>query len=145
MRDAQVHLDEKSMGKQQNHPVRTFVQRSYIGVAGFFVCCVLVQVFLAGAGLLVDGAWMPFHQIFGSIIILIPLVFLLPLSIFGRFPRSIIWLTLLLAVLSLLQPILIGRSMGLVKALHPVNALFVFVLPIFLSYRAGRSMRASQE
>ena len=85
---------------------------------------------MAGAGILVAGFWLGYHAAFGYFIILLPLL-LLPLGLLARLPRSLNWLSGLLAVLALIQPMLLwGKHLGLplLAALHPVNALLLFAL-----------------
>jgi hypothetical protein len=66
-------------------------------------------------------------------------VLLLPSGLLARLPRSLKWLNALLVVLALIQPIIVwGKYTGLplIAALHPVNALLMFALALFLGGRA---------
>lgn len=120
------------------YPLRRWWLRGYIGVTLLFVLCVIFQVFMAGAGILVAGNWLVYHAAFGYYIIFIPLL-LLPCGLLARLPRSLNWLSALLVVLALIQPLLIwGRQsdLALIAALHPVNALLMFALTLFLGARA---------
>jgi hypothetical protein len=143
----QAHVNIVSSSERSHHPLRRWFQRGYFCVALFFVLCVLFQVFMAGAGILVTGYWLAFHAAFGYFIILIPIL-LLPLGLLGRLPRSVNWLSALLVVLALVQPLLLWqRHLGLplIAALHPVNALLIFALPLFLSYHVWGFMRDKQK
>jgi hypothetical protein len=133
--------------EQRTHPVHIWFQKGYLYIALFFVLCVIVQVFFAGAGILVSGLWLLWHQAFGSYIILIPILLLI-FGLLGHLPGSVNWFTVLLVVLALLQPILIWpmRHLGLAMAaaFHPVNALILFALPLYLSYRVWRLLRSER-
>jgi Family of unknown function (DUF6220) len=124
--------------------LHSWLQRGYFWGTLFFSACIVVQVFLAGLAVLVSGSFVGAHKTFGYLIIWFPIILLL-IGLSGRLPRSINWLTALLAVLALLQPLLIkvphALGLPLLSALHPVNALAVFTLPLFLSYRAWQLRR----
>ena len=120
--------------ERPRYPLRRWWQRGYIGVTLLFVLCVIFQVFMAGAGILVAGNWLVYHATFGYCIIFIPLL-LLPCGLLARLPRLLNWLSALLVVLALIQPLLLwGRHLNLamMAALHPVNALLMFALTLFL-------------
>jgi hypothetical protein len=133
-------------GDEKVSSLRSGLQWGYFWGALLFPACVVVQVFLAGLAIMVSGSFIGAHKSFGYVIIWFPLILLL-LALVGRLPRSISGLTALLAVLAFLQPLLIKvpNALGLpiLSALHPVNALVVFTLPLFLSYRVWQFQRAS--
>jgi mercuric ion transport protein len=133
-------------GDEQVSLLRSWLQWGYFWGALLFPACVVVQVFLAGLAIMVSGSFIAAHKTFGYVIIWFPLILLL-LALVGRLPRSISGLTALLAVLAFLQPVLIKvpNTLGfpVLSALHPVNALVVFTLPLFLSYRVWQLQRAS--
>lgn len=124
--------------------LRSWLQWSYFWGNMLFLACIVVQVFLAGLDIMVSGSFLGAHKTFGYLIIWFPLVLLI-LGLAGRLPRSIIWLTVLLAILAFLQPVLIKisstTSLPVIAALHPVNALAIFTLPLFLSYRVWQFRR----
>lgn len=98
---------------------------------------------MAGVGILVAGVWLSYHAAFGYLIILIPLL-LLPLGLLARLPRSLNWLSGLLAALALIQPVLLWTKhfgLPLLAALHPVNALLLFALTLFLGGRVWSLVR----
>jgi hypothetical protein len=148
-----THVHPNMDTAQPPHP-RAVPIRSrylYIGLAALFLLGVFAQVFLAGAALFDRSAWFTWHNTLGHLLVhplpLIPLLLLI-LSFVGRLPRADKWLSALLLVLAILQPMLIyvgrGASLPLLAALHPVNALLLFVLPMFLIARVRRSMRMRQ-
>ena len=139
----QTHGKSVFAAERSRHPLRRWFRRGYICVAILFVLCVIFQVFMAGAGILVAGFWLGYHAAFGYFIIFLPLL-LLPLGLLARLPRSLNWLSGLLAVLALIQPMLLwGKHLGLplLAALHPVNALLLFALTLFLGGRTWSLVR----
>jgi heme A synthase len=78
--------------------------------------------------------------------LLAALVFLI-IGLFARLPRSMNWYSTLLVLLVIVQSLLIypPRKLGipLISALHPVNALFIFLLPLYLAIRVRQILRAS--
>jgi hypothetical protein len=61
------------------------------------------------------------------------------LAIVGRLPRRAVWGSVLLIVLFTLQSVFVAlrESAPLVAALHPVNALAIFLLSIWLARSAA--------
>ena len=120
----------------------------YTALAVVFLLCVVVQVFLAGAGIFASASWLGSHGIFGHVLPVIPLLMVI-LGLVGRLPRPINWLTVLLLVLVYIQPwfIYLARDIGtpLLAALHPVNALAIFTLALYLLYRTGQILRLSDK
>jgi hypothetical protein len=116
----------------------------YAGVAVLFLLGVAVQAFLAGAGMFVGGSWMAVHiglgHLLTSPIPLLPLLLLI-FSFVARRPRADRWLCGLLLVLALLQPVVLYLRgvLPLLSALHPLNALLLFALPMVLINRARRA------
>ncbi len=120
----------------------------YATLAVVFLLCVVVQVFLAGAGIFASASWLSSHAMLGHGLPLIPLLMVI-LGLVGRLPRTINWLTALLLVLVFIQPWFIDLSEGLgiplLAALHPVNALAIFALPLYLLYRIRLLLLMSDE
>ena len=120
----------------------------YATFAVVFLLSVVVQVFLAGAGIFASASWLGSHGIFGHVLPVIPLLMVI-LGLVGRLPRPINWLTVLLLVLVYIQPwfIYLARDIGtpLLAALHPVNALAIFTLALYLLYRTGQILRLSDK
>ncbi len=120
----------------------------YSALAVVFLLGVVVQVFLAGAGIFASASWLSSHGILGHILPVIPLLMVI-LGLVGKLPRTINWLTVLLLVLVYIQPwfIYLSRSAGipLLGALHPVNALTIFALSLYLLYRTRLILHMSDE
>ena len=120
----------------------------YSALAVVFLLGVVVQVFLAGAGIFASASWLSSHGILGHILPVIPLLMVI-LGLVGKLPRTINWLTVLLLVLVYIQPwfIYLSRSAGipLLGALHPVNALAIFALSLYLLYRTRLILHMSDE
>jgi len=120
----------------------------YATFAVVFLLSVVVQVFLAGAGIFASASWLSSHGLLGQILPVIPLLMVI-LGLVGKLPRTINWLTVLLLVLVYIQPwfIYLSRSAGipLLSALHPVNALTIFALSLYLLYRTRLILHMSDE
>jgi hypothetical protein len=99
---------------------------------------VLVQVYLAGAGIFAGPGWLDAHGAFASVLALAAIA-LLVLSFVARLEGRVKGLSALLVLLIILQWFLIhgagGLNLPLLKAAHPVNALLIFLLPIYLWMR----------
>jgi Family of unknown function (DUF6220) len=134
--------------QQNTHARRRVPLAIYTALAVVFLLSVVVQVFLAGAGIFASASWLGSHGILGHVLPVIPL-FMVILGLVGRLPRSVNWLTVLLLVLVYIQPwfIYLARGIGtpLLAALHPVNALAFFALALYLLYRTVQILRLSDE
>jgi hypothetical protein len=143
-----THPGATTSPRQRLRTAPIWPRRIYIGLAALFLLGVAIQAFLAGAGIFVSAQWVAWHRALGhmltSPIPLIPLLLII-LSFAGRLPRSDKWLTALLFFLALMQPVVLylRRALPLISALHPVNALLLFILPIWLIVRVRRAMRAA--
>jgi lysylphosphatidylglycerol synthetase-like protein (DUF2156 family) len=137
-----------SSPQQRTHAPRRVPLVIYTALAVVFLLSVVVQVFLAGAGIFASASWLSSHGIFGHVLPVIPLLMLI-LGLVGRLPRTLNWLTVLLLVLVYIQPwfIYLARSVGtpLLAALHPVNALAIFALALYLLYRTRLMLHISDE
>lgn len=124
---------------------RGWAHKLFVGFAALFVLGVLAQVFLAGAAIFDDWSWFQVHDIVGHLLVhplpLLPLLMLI-FSFAGRLPRADKWLSGLLVLLAILQPIFIyvgrGQHLPLLAALHPVNAMLLLLVPVLLLVRARR-------
>ena len=112
MKTISIPPTAEASSRARTTPVRAGVCRAYLGLAGLFLLGVLAQAFLAGAGIFVSGTWMV--------------------------------LSALLLFLAMVQPVVLYKRgvLPILSALHPVNALLLFVLPIWLIARVRRAMRA---
>lgn len=132
-------------------PVSTVVQwmrAGYLLVAGLFVAGVVLQVFFAGAGVLVHPRYFALHSSFGHLLELLPLLLLL-LSLLARLPWRLVGLNALIYVLFMLQYVFLyalGRVTGVpaLRALHAVNALVLFWAGLYLSQRVWQLIRAGR-
>jgi hypothetical protein len=133
-------------GRKSRRPVRPVLGRVYLGIAVLLVLLVVFQVFMAGAGIFAGGNWFAFHAANAFLILLIAIVFLI-IGLFVRLPRSMNWYGALLVLLVIVQSLLIYPprkwGMPLLSALHPVNALFIFLLPLYLAIRVRQILRVS--
>lgn len=119
-------------------------QSAYALCAWLFAGGIIVQVFLAGLAVLVDvGRWGD-HRAFGSVLFLLPPM-LLVTALAGRLPRRVVGLTALAILLFIVQFALVsvpaGTEIGVIRALHPVNALALFWLALHLARNSGRTKR----
>jgi hypothetical protein len=104
----------------------------YVLLSSVFVACVLVQVFFAGMGAFgADWAW---HLTFAHFLELPPLL-MMPLAFVGRLPWGLRLLPLSLGVLIGMQYAIADVAVP-TAALHPVNALLIFWVSLFIARRA---------
>lgn len=100
---------------------------AYLALGGLLLACVVVQVFLAGLGALVDPKFFALHKAFGDWfgLLLVPM-FVVALA--GRFPRGVVLATLGAFLLYWLQYVFfrLGATVAFVRAFHVVNALAIF-------------------
>ncbi|HEV7236841.1 MAG TPA: DUF6220 domain-containing protein [Ktedonobacteraceae bacterium] len=129
-------------------PVRRFAQRGSLVLGSLFVLGVLLQVFLAGGGIFASPSWWGMHEAFGMGMSLLPLAFLL-LAWIGQLGRRSLWLSGLAFVLVVLQTFLITLpgtlGVPLLSALHPVNALVIFGLALWLLQSAWQAVRSDRQ
>jgi uncharacterized membrane protein len=127
--------------------IRNVAGAAYRWLVGIFVLAVVVQFFLAGAGVFGEKvnvklddqkSWDP-HRAFGYVLIIGALVLLVFCLLWWS---ERIWLqaTFLLFVLAIVQSVLAnaGEHHRWVGALHPVNAVAVLGLSAFLAHKAWR-------
>jgi hypothetical protein len=106
--------------------------------ASLLVACVVLQVFFAGLGLMVDGDHMGLHRALGGVIGIFPMV-MLPLGLLGRLPGRLLAATALLYLLYMLQYVFVSiPEATLLRAFHPVNALLFFWVSVRLMQAAWR-------
>lgn len=119
------------------------IARRIFAVASWvFLGAVLVQVFLAGAGLF-KLADFTLHTDFGWLLSAMPIV-LVVLARMARVDRRTTQLTVALLAVAVIQPELAAarHDYPVVAALHPVNALLLFWLAWLV---ARRSIDAARE
>ena len=123
--------------------VRSFGRTAYPVVAGLFVACAVIQVFLAGLGVFDDPNAFITHRNFGYVFGWLTLV-LLVISLVGRMPRRFVGLAVLILVLFSLQSVFVAlrEDMPWLAALHPLNG---FLILGVATYAAWTSWKARGE
>ena len=105
----------------------------YVSAAWLFVAGILLQVFVAGLALLVDGDRLDLHRALGYLVFCLPPAMLVA-GLAGRLPRWTLALTALLILLLILQDTFIylpaDGDLAVLRALHPVNALVIFLVAL---------------
>ncbi|MFO7271339.1 DUF6220 domain-containing protein [Sphaerobacter thermophilus] len=108
-------------------------------LAWLFVGCVLVQVLIAGLAIFDTPLRWSWHENFVHFFEYLPLI-LLVLAFTGRMPHRVRWLSFGAFALIGLQYAFIGMArdwnMPVIAALHPVNALLIFWVAVFLARSA---------
>lgn len=116
---------------------------AFMSVAGLFLAAITLQVFLAGMSIFAGASWWQIHMLTGSIILTLPIL-LIGLAILGRLPRVYPLVSVLLLGQVFLQFafIEIGANAGdpWLAALHPVNALAMFLVGLLLFQSARRTV-----
>ena len=118
-------------------------RRLFVGLAWLFVLAVAIQFLLAGLGVL-GGESMEPHRVWGFLVLhLIPILMLIA-AIVGRMGRTVIVLTVGLFLLVFLQPLFADAQLDprWLRALHVLDALFIFALGYHLAQRGTRTIRA---
>ena len=113
---------------------RSFARRALPIVAGLFVACGIVQVFLAGLGVFSDPASFITHRDFGYLLGWFTLAILI-LALVGRERRLVVGLSVLLLVQFTLQSVFVAlrTSAPTVAALHPVNGFLILVVGLVIT------------
>jgi hypothetical protein len=125
------------MSKGQKTMQRTIVQIHPI-LARLFLAGLLLQFYLAGAGLFGAGSFQP-HRLLGDALTALSILFPI-LALVGRLGQKLVGLSVLLVVLMIVQFMLpsIRGSVSLIAALHPVNALALMGVAAMMR-RSGRT------
>ncbi|MET3545844.1 hypothetical protein ABID47_002455 [Paenibacillus favisporus] len=117
-------------------PVRIRTVRWIYGLlAAGYLACVVVQVFFAGLGILVDPGDLQLHRVFANVFEFVPIVMFV-LSFLGDIRGGPRWWPLALFALTALQHITIQNVTGSLRALHAVDALLLFGLSVHLARRS---------
>ncbi len=115
---------------------------AHVIAAWLFAAGVLVQGFLAGTALPQLGGSGDFgaHIEFGYTVMFLLAAAVLVTALLGRCPRPQVGLSVLLLVLYIIQPTLVSarESSPLIAALHPVNAMVLLVLSVYIGWRGYR-------
>jgi len=114
---------------------------AYVALVWLFLVGLVVQVFLAGIGIFsTDSRDFGTHIQLGWILHLVPVLILIAAAI-GRVGRPTLLWVAALVLTTLIQPFLPGLADTSVAlaALHPVNAMVMFVIAVRLAW-AGPSL-----
>jgi hypothetical protein len=118
--------------------VRRIARWGHFIVVSLYLIGIVVQFFLAGVGFF-TGEGFGTHNDVGWAIHFVPVLALL-LALLAWLRRVDIGLTLLLAVLGFVQPLLAEEG-DWAGAFHPLNALVLFFLGHHITGRAWRTLR----
>lgn len=139
---------EKQAEQKISRVPRRDMLLSYFWFGCLFALGVVIQVFLAGAGIFAAGNMWPVHAMFGSMLAIFPIVLFI-LALVGHLPKFAIWSSVILFVLVGLQSALIevpGQiHLPIISALHPVNALAIFALIVVVDVVVWNGVRATAE
>lgn len=123
----------------------SFARSAFPVVAGLFVACGVLQVFLAGIGVFDLRVGFDGHRNFGYLFGWLTII-LLVLALAGRLGRTLVGLSVLLIAQFALQSVfvLFRADAPAIAALHPVNGfaiLAVGVIATRISWAARRQAR----
>lgn len=141
-----AHTDTLVSAKTRSAPVvglARYGRIAFISAIGLFLAAIALQVFLAGMSIFAGASWWRIHMLTGSIILTLPIL-LAGLAVLGRLPRAHLLVSVLLLGQVILQVafIEIGAKTGArwFAALHPVNALAMFMVGLLLFQSARRTV-----
>jgi uncharacterized membrane protein len=117
---------------------------AHAALAWLFVAGICVQVFLAGLSIFSDSATWATHRSFGYTVMGLLVLLVVLSAVVARQPRGRIGWTLLLLLDYVVQTILpnFRTSAPAISALHPVNALILFVLAVAVARWASTDVRS---
>ena len=126
--------------------IRPYARMALPFVAGLFVACAVVQVFLAGLGVFDDPRAFVTHREFGYLFGWLTLIMLV-LALVGRVGRRITGLTVLILVLFALQSVFVvlRADMPAIAALHPLNGFLILGISILTTREAWRARRLTAD
>ena len=120
--------------------------RAHAAVAAIFVVAILVQVFLAGLAIANLGGSGTFstHIEFGYTWMGLAALALLVTVFLARRPRRDVGIVVAIIVLYVIQTVLpaFKSSLPAIAALHPVNALLLFVVALWYARRLWQASMA---
>ena len=127
---------------------RSVARTAYPVVAGLFVACAVIQVFLAGLGVFDDPNAFVTHRNFGYMFGWLTLV-LLVIALVGRMPRPYVGLAVLILVLFSLQSVFVAlrEDMPSLAALHPLNGFLILGIASYAAWTSwkARSVTAAEQ
>jgi heme A synthase len=119
---------------------RSIARTAYPLVAGLFVACAVIQVFLAGLGVFDDPNAFVTHRNFGYLFGWLTLV-LLVIALVGRMPRRYVGLAVLILVLFALQSVFVALrdDMPALAALHPLNGFLILGTATYIAWMSWKA------
>lgn len=122
-----------------------WAQNLYLVLASLILLGIFLQGFLIGALLFAGATWGQSAHGFGGLVLLILSLLLALVGLAARIPGRMKLLGFLLFVLVIIQLVLagLGESVPFVAALHPANAMILFGLDLFLTFRIRQIMRTN--
>ncbi|WP_029192191.1 DUF6220 domain-containing protein [Paenibacillus harenae] len=121
--------------KEQKGRVR-FFRGAFLIFAWLFVACIIVQTFIAGMALFSDSSAWKMHATFVHLFEYLPVLMLI-CSFAGQVPVRLRWLSGALFVLIFAQ--YFTANVPGAGAVHPVLALLMFWLSIYVARKGGTS------
>ena len=123
---------------------RSFARSALPFVAGAFVACTILQVFLAGLGVFDRPSAFIDHRDWGYTFGWLSLVILV-LALVGRVGRRLAGLAALILVLFALQSVFVAlrASQPALAALHPLNGFAILGTAVVLTREAWRARRTA--
>ena len=121
--------------------VRRAARYAHIGLLGLFLVGVVVQFFLAGLAAFGETDW-DLHETLGFTAVHLVSLLVFVAALVGWIGRNAILANLLIPVLTTLQ-VALPEADGWIAALHPVNALVMFVVGHVLLRRSLHALRAA--
>jgi hypothetical protein len=115
-----------------------YARIAFAGLAWLFVAAVVIQVFLIGLGLFGDVAYRQTHIEFGYSWVGLAAFALLISGLVARPGRPTVGLVVAVFVLYIVQTVLPSarQAYPAIAALHPVNALLIFGLALYVARSA---------
>ncbi len=124
---------------------RHWAQNLYMVLDGLILLDIFLQGFLIGASLFAGAAWGVTAHGFGGLVLLILSLLLALVGLAAQIPGRMKALGFVLFALVIVQLALVAldKSIPLLAALHPANAMILFGLSLFLLWRMRRVMQAN--
>ncbi len=135
---ATTSVTEKSIGSFV-YSVRVL----FVIVAYLLALCILIQVFWAGLSIFASATYWTFHKAFVVYFQFLPLLLIL-LAVLGRTRHALVWFSLVLQLQIVLQYVFVYLPVTFVAALHPVNAVLLFWLTIYVARRATKLVQQGE-
>jgi len=122
-----------------------YARIAFAGLAWLFVAAIVIQVFLIGLGLFGDVAYRQTHIEFGYTWMGLAAFALLISGLVARPGRRTVGLVVAVFVLYIVQTVLPSarQAYPAIAALHPVNALLIFGLTLYVARSAMALARLS--